>query len=285
MSEHYYTQNPTSRHDVKRLNITLDGKVLSFDTDATNTAIGHALVSVEHAVIPGFYGAMPDGTVHTFSRGGSDITGSVVARAAGADLYENFTDVSGFFMTDPRIVENPRRIDVITYAELREMNKQLNIPLAIKNYGQGGVIADEHHIVQLLPHPLFHGQQQTIRHPFHRHKELVRMGGSGLHRKGALAAADLQTERTVRRQPLPPAAPHGIGVFLLDSGTALHTGDQVFLFTHSHSRNLNFFSKHLPRYHTTNCGSGAMTQVEFSPRGREPKKVVAWDRWLCYTIK
>ena len=75
-----------------------------------------------HAVIPGFYGSMPNGTVKTFSRGGSDITGSVVARAAGADLYENFTDVSGFFMTDPRIVENPRRIDVITYAELRELS-------------------------------------------------------------------------------------------------------------------------------------------------------------------
>ena len=61
----------------------------SFDPDATNTAIGHTLVSIERAVVPGFYGAMPDGAVHTFTRGGSDVTGSVVARAVGAGLYEN----------------------------------------------------------------------------------------------------------------------------------------------------------------------------------------------------
>ena len=94
----------------------------SFDPEATNTAIGHALVSVEHAVIPGFYGAMPDGTVHTFSRGGSDVTGSVVARAVGADLYENWTDVSGFLIADPRIVKNPKSIETITYKELRELS-------------------------------------------------------------------------------------------------------------------------------------------------------------------
>ena len=86
----------------------------SFDPEATNTAIGHALVSVEHAVIPGFYGAMPDGTVHTFSRGGSDVTGSVVARAVGAGLYENWTDVSGVLSADPRIIEHPHVIDYIT---------------------------------------------------------------------------------------------------------------------------------------------------------------------------
>ena len=91
----------------------------SFDPEATNTAIGHALVSVEHAVIPGFYGAMPDGTVHTFSRGGSDVTGSVVARAVGAGLYENWTDVSGVLSADPRIIEHPHVIDYITYRELR----------------------------------------------------------------------------------------------------------------------------------------------------------------------
>ena len=94
----------------------------SFDPEATNTAIGHALVSVEHAVIPGFYGAMPDGTVHTFSRGGSDVTGSVVARAVGAGLYENWTDVSGVLSADPRIIEHPRVIDYITYRELRELS-------------------------------------------------------------------------------------------------------------------------------------------------------------------
>ena len=94
----------------------------SFDDEGTNEVLKELLKKHTHAVIPGFYGSMPNGTVKTFSRGGSDITGSVVARAAGADLYENFTDVSGFFMTDPRIVENPRRIDVITYAELRELS-------------------------------------------------------------------------------------------------------------------------------------------------------------------
>ncbi len=94
----------------------------SFDPEATNTAIGHALVSVEHAVIPGFYGAMPDGTVHTFSRGGSDVTGSVVARAVGAGLYENWTDVSGVLSADPRIIEHPHVIDYITYRELRELS-------------------------------------------------------------------------------------------------------------------------------------------------------------------
>ena len=94
----------------------------SFDPEATNTAIGHALVSVEHAVIPGFYGAMPDGTVHTFSRGGSDVTGSIVARAIRADMYENWTDVSGFMMADPRIVPNPCVIKEITYRELRELS-------------------------------------------------------------------------------------------------------------------------------------------------------------------
>jgi aspartate kinase len=72
-------------------------------------------------VIPGFYGSDPDGRIKTFGRGGSDVTGAVVARASGSDLYENWTDVSGFRMTDPRIVPNARRIDELTYAELREL--------------------------------------------------------------------------------------------------------------------------------------------------------------------
>lgn len=73
-------------------------------------------------MIPGFYGAMPDGKIKTFSRGGSDITGSIVAGAVHADLYENWTDVSGFLVADPRIIENPKEIDVITYRELRELS-------------------------------------------------------------------------------------------------------------------------------------------------------------------
>jgi aspartate kinase len=72
-------------------------------------------------VIPGFYGAMPDGTIRTFSRGGSDITGAIVARGVGAAVYENWTDVSGLLMTDPRIVDSPRTIASLTYRELREL--------------------------------------------------------------------------------------------------------------------------------------------------------------------
>ncbi len=93
----------------------------SFDAERTNERLATLLAKYEHAVIPGFYGSMPNGTIKTFSRGGSDITGAIVARAASADVYENWTDVSGFLMADPRIVENPKSIDVITYRELREL--------------------------------------------------------------------------------------------------------------------------------------------------------------------
>ena len=72
--------------------------------------------------MPGFYGAMEDGTVKTFSRGGSDITGSIVSGALDVDLYENWTDVSGFLVTDPRIIKEPKVIDTITYRELRELS-------------------------------------------------------------------------------------------------------------------------------------------------------------------
>lgn len=74
------------------------------------------------AVIPGFYGSLPDGSIKTFSRGGSDITGAIVARAIEASLYENWTDVSGLLMADPRVVKNPRQINVVTYRELRELS-------------------------------------------------------------------------------------------------------------------------------------------------------------------
>ena len=80
------------------------------------------LESIERAVIPGFYGAAPDGSVKTFSRGGSDVTGSLVARAISADMYENWTDVSGFLVADPRIINNPEVIETITYRELRELS-------------------------------------------------------------------------------------------------------------------------------------------------------------------
>ena len=91
------------------------------DIEKTNDAMKEELKKHEYAVIPGFYGSDSEGSIKTFSRGGSDITGSIVARAVEADIYENWTDVSGFKMVDPRIVENPRTIDVITYSELREL--------------------------------------------------------------------------------------------------------------------------------------------------------------------
>ena len=93
-----------------------------FDAELTNKLLAKRLENVERAVIPGFYGAMGDGTVQTFSRGGSDITGSIVAKAVQADVYENWTDVSGFLVADPRIIDHPEGIDIITYSELRELS-------------------------------------------------------------------------------------------------------------------------------------------------------------------
>ena len=94
----------------------------AFDADRTQEIMSAELAQHERAVIPGFYGIMPNETVKTFSRGGSDVTGSIVARAAEADLYENWTDVSGFKMADPRIVDDPLTIKTITYRELRELS-------------------------------------------------------------------------------------------------------------------------------------------------------------------
>jgi len=94
----------------------------TFDSDKTNEILSAELQRHEYAVIPGFYGSMPNDTIKTFSRGGSDITGSIVARASSSVLYENWTDVSGFLMADPRIVENPNPIEIITYRELRELS-------------------------------------------------------------------------------------------------------------------------------------------------------------------
>lgn len=93
-----------------------------FDSEKTNTILSERLAKTENAVIPGFYGAMPNGCVKTFSRGGSDVTGSIVARALKANVYENWTDVSGFLAADPRIVKNPKPITTITYKELRELS-------------------------------------------------------------------------------------------------------------------------------------------------------------------
>ena len=120
----------------------------TLDSDKTNRVLSEKLSYIEKAVIPGFYGSMPNDTIKTFSRGGSDITGSIVAAAVKADLYENWTDVSGFLLCDPRIVENPQPIVTITYKKLRELSymgatvlhedaifpvRKVGIPINIKN--------------------------------------------------------------------------------------------------------------------------------------------------------
>ena len=94
----------------------------NFDAETTDKILSKRLAKTERAVVPGFYGAYEDGRVKTFSRGGSDITGSIVAKACHASMYENWTDVSGCLVTDPRIIENPKPIKVITYRELRELS-------------------------------------------------------------------------------------------------------------------------------------------------------------------
>ena len=93
----------------------------TFDAEITNRRVAKRLKGVQNAVVSGFYGAYEDGRIKTFSRGGSDITGSILARALHADVYENWTDVSGFLVADPRIIDRPQPIETITYTELREL--------------------------------------------------------------------------------------------------------------------------------------------------------------------
>ena len=93
-----------------------------FAAEWTNELLSDRLQRHERAVLPGFYGSLPNGDIKTFSRGGSDVSGAVTARAASANVYENWTDVPGFLMADPRIVKNPRRIEKLTYRELRELS-------------------------------------------------------------------------------------------------------------------------------------------------------------------
>ena len=104
---------------VKYIFFREDGQL---DQEKTYNTLGRKLNKVERAVIPGFYGCGADGKVQTFSRGGSDVTGSVVAKAVLADVYENWTDVSGVLVADPRIIENPKPIHTVTYKELRELS-------------------------------------------------------------------------------------------------------------------------------------------------------------------
>ena len=94
----------------------------TLDANRTNDTLGAVLAKKEKAVVAGFYGTGADGSIKTFSRGGSDVTGAIVARAAKADVYENWTDVSGMLSADPRIVPSPRPIKEISYKELRELS-------------------------------------------------------------------------------------------------------------------------------------------------------------------
>ncbi|MEG2413509.1 MAG: aspartate kinase [Clostridia bacterium] len=120
----------------------------NFQAEKTNRIVEATLKSIPYAVIPGFFGADELGGVHTFSRGGSDVTGAVIARAVKAEVYENWTDVNGFMTADPRVVSNPLPIEILSYKELRELSymganvlhpesifpvKESNIPINIRN--------------------------------------------------------------------------------------------------------------------------------------------------------
>lgn len=94
----------------------------NFNAEYTNDTVKARLLKVDKAVIPGFYGSQNDGEIKTFSRGGSDITGAIIARGVDAEIYENWTDVDGFLTADPRIVVNPKQIKKLSYAELRELS-------------------------------------------------------------------------------------------------------------------------------------------------------------------
>jgi aspartate kinase len=119
-----------------------------FNSEYTNDLVSDVLSKFEYVVIPGFYGAMPNGEIKTFSRGGSDVTGAIIARGINANVYENWTDVNGFLTADPRIVDNPALINTLSYKELRELSymgasvlheesifpvRTSNIPINIKN--------------------------------------------------------------------------------------------------------------------------------------------------------
>jgi aspartate kinase len=94
----------------------------AFNEDYTNDILERRLKNVERAVIPGFYGSFENGQIKTFSRGGSDVSGAIVARGVNAEIYENWTDVDGFLTADPRIVDNPKKIKILSYSELRELS-------------------------------------------------------------------------------------------------------------------------------------------------------------------
>ncbi len=144
----------------------------SLDGERTFTLTANALRGKRYAVVSGFYGEGADGKVRTFSRGGSDVSGAIVARAAGADLYENWTDVSGFLAADPRIVDDPERITALSYKELRELSymganvlhsdsifpvREAEIPVLIKN-----TFRPEDEGTYILPTSKYHFTGKTV---------------------------------------------------------------------------------------------------------------------------
>ena len=144
----------------------------NFDSESTNALVGEKLKSSDYAVLPGFYGKDRNGNIKTFSRGGSDITGAIIARAVNAELYENWTDVSGFLACDPRIVENPRQIAVLSYKELRELSymgasvlhsesifpvRKGKIPINIKN-----TFKPEEKGTMILPSEMYHKSGNVV---------------------------------------------------------------------------------------------------------------------------
>jgi hypothetical protein len=156
----------------------------TFDSERTNEALGARLSGLANAVVPGFYGSLPDGSIHTFSRGGSDITGAIVARAAGADLYENWTDVSGFLMADPRIVEGAQSIRSITYRELHGRDRAARG----QRFSRAPRGHPHQHPQHQLPRPLRHhhhppvrGREEPLPHHGHRgpHGLFGHIGGKG----------------------------------------------------------------------------------------------------------
>ena len=164
-----------------------------FDGEKTDGYLSERLSRARNAVIPGFYGSTPGGTVKTFPRGGSDITGALVARAAGAEIYENWTDVDGYLTADPRVVENPRSIPAMTFHHLRELGyagaavlhedavrpvREKGIPIHIRNTNR-----PEHPGTRILP-------RLTKEKP-----GLVGVGG-----RDGFAAVTLERDR-LRREP------------------------------------------------------------------------------------
>lgn len=189
-----------------------------YDNELTTESVAQRLKKHKRAVIPGFYGSMPDGTIKTFSRGGSDITGAVIARGVQADVYENWTDVSGLLMADPRIVENPRTIEELTYRELRELAymgatvlhdeaifpvREAGIPVNIRNTNQ-----PEHPGTMIV----------SERSPVHKAGSITGIAGRKDFTVIAIEKALMNAEKGYGRRLLEVLEAHGVSFEHMPSG-------------------------------------------------------------------